>query len=102
MRTALHVKFPDRQGKYREFSRFQSPRHTLQLEKPRLLSGFCQNSLLKRSGNFKMLSGNFFAGSGNLPEITGTTARSLFIHGWHSTVVGTENLIRGDGPVGLG
>jgi hypothetical protein len=25
MRTALHVKFPDHQGKYREFSRFQGP-----------------------------------------------------------------------------
>jgi hypothetical protein len=33
MRTALRVKFPDHQGKYREFSRFQGPETHLAGEK---------------------------------------------------------------------
>src|SRR5271166_2479267 len=33
MRIALRVKFPDHQGKYREFSRFQAPRPTWQPKK---------------------------------------------------------------------
>ena len=39
-RTLLCGKFPDKQGKYREFSRFQGPETYFALEKPRLLSVF--------------------------------------------------------------
>jgi hypothetical protein len=57
------------------FRDFKAPRYSLQLEKPRLLSGFVKIPYFNRSGNFKMLSGNYFAVSENLPEITGTTAQ---------------------------
>ena len=40
MRTALRVKFPDHQGKYRDFRDFGCLGVDLQLKKPHLLSGF--------------------------------------------------------------
>ena len=40
-------------------------------ESPRHHWSFSENSLLDGSGNFKMLSGNYFAGSGNLLRTTG-------------------------------
>jgi hypothetical protein len=38
MRTALHLKFPDQQGKYREFSRFQGPKTDLAAGKSLMFS----------------------------------------------------------------
>ena len=78
MRTALCLNFPDHQGNYREFSRFRATEADLELRKPRIIGGFSQNSLLNGSGNFKMLSGNYFAGSGNFLEITGEAQSTPF------------------------
>jgi hypothetical protein len=54
---------------------FGSPRPTWQLKKPSVLCGFCQNSLLNRSGNFQNVIRDYFGGSGNLLVITGNPVR---------------------------
>jgi hypothetical protein len=70
------MRFPDHQGKYREFSRFRGlPRPHGELKNPYILSGFCLNSLLDGTGNFKILSGNFIGGSGNFLVITGNPVK---------------------------
>jgi hypothetical protein len=74
MRTALRVKFPDHQGKYREFSRFRRSETYLAAEKASRSLQFLSKFPTQRSGNFKMLSGNYFAGSGNFLMITGKPA----------------------------
>jgi hypothetical protein len=75
MRTALRVKFPDHQGKYREFSRFRPPEAAWKPKNSYILAGFCLNSLLDGTGNFRMLSGNFIGGSGNFLVITGNPVK---------------------------
>jgi hypothetical protein len=75
MRTALHVKFTDHQGKYREFPRFRAPRAAWEPRSLYILAGFCLNSLLDGTGNFEMSSGNFIGGSGNFLVITGNPVK---------------------------
>jgi hypothetical protein len=58
------VRFPDHQGKYREFSRFRPSEAELQPKRSRPLSGFCRNSLLDGTGNY-------FDGTAIFFEVTG-------------------------------
>jgi hypothetical protein len=56
---------------------FKALRPISQLKKPRVLSGFSQNSLLNGTGNFKTRTGNYFEGTGNFFRITGDSVIGL-------------------------
>jgi hypothetical protein len=58
MRTALHVKFPDNQGKNRELQAFLRFCRLSSSESPRLYWPSLANSLLDGTGNFDRVSGN--------------------------------------------
>jgi hypothetical protein len=92
MRTALRVKFPDHQGRYREFSRFQGPENYFAAGKASRSLWFLSKFPTQQIREFQNVIRELFAGSGNLLEITGTTARSLFIHRQHSSVKGTHGV----------
>jgi hypothetical protein len=55
-------------GNFRDFDPLEAE---LQPKKPRLLSGFCRNSLLNRTGNYFGGTGNFFDVTGNSIRRTG-------------------------------
>ena len=59
------AKFPVKQGKYREFSRFRAWSAPTNAEKCRICKGLSPNSLLDGTGNFICRTGNFFGRSGN-------------------------------------
>jgi hypothetical protein len=76
MRTALRVKFPDHQEKYREFSQFRPPTGRLAAEKALLSFGFLSEFPTKRNRNIERRTGNYFAGTGNFLQTTGKPVRS--------------------------
>src|ERR1700735_4975525 len=72
MQTALRIKFPDHQRKYREFS-FGHGRlwGRVATEKDLSSLGFHRNSLISRTGNYFRGTGNYFDGTGNPLSRTG-------------------------------
>jgi len=53
------VKFPDQQGKYREFHDLETVKADGMVEKPRFHQAFSKNSLDHRTGNLKSGTGDF-------------------------------------------
>src|SRR5271156_5343169 len=98
MRTALHVKFRENTGNFRDFK----ARDILcSWKAPAFSPVFVKIPYSRDQGISKCYQGIFLRDQGIYPEITGTTARSLFIHGWHSTVQGTLGVKVGRGADGF-
>jgi hypothetical protein len=62
-------------GNFRDVGRLEAD---LRPKKPSLLSLFCPNSLLNRTGNFEERTGKYFAGTGNSLRTSGNPLSCLF------------------------
>jgi hypothetical protein len=79
MRTALRVKFPDHQGKYREFSRFQGPETDLAAEKASCSLWFLSKFPTQQIREFQDVIRELFCG---IREFTGDNRdnRTVFVY----------------------
>jgi hypothetical protein len=92
MRTALRFKFPDHQGKYRKFSRFQGPETDLAAEKGSRSLWFLSKFPTQQIREFQNVIRELFCGIREFPG-DNSDNRAIFVYyRLHSSVKGTHGV----------